>query len=210
MRKEIPLAITLITGIVIIVGLFVPHAPFGEIQQRFLSWYVIIAGFTLILGLDSLILVHSRKIRRKEEGYGYSIVLIVSLVFTLGLGVHSIIKYGSAFNAKAPFMKLYMHTMLPLSATMFSLLAFFIASAAYRAFRARNVEATLLLIAGILVMLGRVPLGSMISSQMPIIAEWIMNIPQMAAKRALFIGVGLGSIAMSLRIILGIERTYLR
>jgi len=209
-RREVPLVITFITGIVIIIGLFVPHKPFGEIQQTFLKWYVIIAGFTLLLGIDSLVITHWGKIKRRQPGFGYSVVLIASLAFTLILGIYSIIKYGSAFDVRAPFMYLYMHVILPLSATMFSLLAFFIASAAYRAFRARNVDAALLLVAGILVMLGRVPLGSMLYSKMPQIADWIMDVPQMAAKRGLLIGIALGQIAMSLRVILGIERTYLR
>jgi len=99
---------------------------------------------------------------------------------------------------------------VPCSATMFSLLAFFIASAAYRAFRARTIDATLLLIAGALVMIGRVPVGNMLWDKFPVIAEWLMSVPQMAAKRGILIGVSLGMIATSLRIILGIERTYLR
>ncbi len=63
---------------------------------------------------------------------------------------------GSLFNWMFRFM------FTPLSATMFALLAFFVASASYRAFRIRNFEATLLLVSGIIIMLGRVPIGSYI------------------------------------------------
>jgi hypothetical protein len=38
---------------------------------------------------------------------------------------------------------------------------------------------------------------------------WIMNYPNLAGQRAIMIGIGLGVVAMSLRLILGIERTYL-
>lgn len=106
-------------------------------------------------------------------------------------------------------MYVYIHMIVPLQATMFALLAFFISSAAYRAFRARTLEATLLLIAAAIVMLGRVPIGKMIWGQFPVISDWILNVPQLAAKRAINLGAYLGAIAMSLRLILGIERTYL-
>jgi hypothetical protein len=36
-----------------------------------------------------------------------------------------------------------------------------------------------------------------------------MNGPNLAGQRAILIGIGLGVASMSLRIILGIERTYL-
>ena len=105
---------------------------------------------------------------------------------------------------------LFMNVQVPLEATMFSLLAFFIASAAYRTFRARSTEATLLLAAAVIVMLGRVP----ISDQIPYInlheiTEWIMMVPTVAAKRGILLGVALGAVATSLRIILGLERSHL-
>ena len=62
------------------------------------------------------------------------------------------------------FNWMFTNVFTPLSATMFALLAFFVASASYRAFKIRNFEATLLLISGIIIMIGRVPLGSKISS----------------------------------------------
>ncbi len=54
------------------------------------------------------------------------------------------------------------------------------------------------------------PVSYYLFGHLEAVSDWIMNIPQMAAKRGILIGVWLGAIAMSLRIILGIERTYLR
>jgi hypothetical protein len=96
-----------------------------------------------------------------------------------------------------------------MASTMFSLLAFYIASAAYKAFRARSLEATVLLLAAIIVMLAQVPIGMAISRWIPQISDWILNVPNMAAKRGIALGVGLGMTATSLKIMLGIERTYL-
>jgi len=102
----------------------------------------------------------------------------------------------------------------PMMSTMFAMLAFYIASAAFRAFRARNAEATLLLLTATLVMLWRVPMGeallSSIYSGLPdLINTYIMNGANMAVQRGIIVGAALGASAMSLRIMLGIERTYM-
>jgi hypothetical protein len=128
-------------------------------------------------------------------------------------------------------MWLYTFIIVPLQSTMFASLAFFIVSAAYRAFRVRNFAATLLLIAACLVMLGNVPLGGAIwrgvgqlvhlvipgadaakiggLEAFAAIKDWLMSIATASAVRGIGIGLALGGIAMSLRIILGIERTYM-
>ena len=98
----------------------------------------------------------------------------------------------------------------PILSTMFALLAFFIASAAYRAFRARNVLASLLLIAALIVMLRfnpYMPFG--LPDYIAKLANWLMNVPNLAAQRAIVIGIGLGIVATSLKVILGIERGYM-
>jgi hypothetical protein len=99
-------------------------------------------------------------------------------------------------------------------ATMFAMLAFYIASAAYRAFRARNPEATLLLITATLVMLWRIPMGEaflrLFSDSLPnYINTFVMNGANLAVQRGILIGAALGAASMSLRIMLGIERTYM-
>lgn len=215
MRRTIPLAITFITGMLIVVAFLIPHPPIGGLEDRFLNWYLVVVGFTMLLGVDSLVRMHLKKVSKKRTGWGYSIVLLFALVLTVALGVWSWISLGSIMHRIAPFMFVYRHMIIPLQATMFALLAFFIASAAYRAFRARTVDATLLLVAAGIVMLGRVPIGAYITQalpdtlQLPVVADWIMDVPQLAAKRGIQIGAYLGAVAMSLRIILGIERTYL-
>jgi len=110
----------------------------------------------------------------------------------------------------------FQNMFVPLDATMFSLLAFYIASAAFRAFRARSFEATALLISGCIVMIGRVPLGEQLSFAIAgtdisfaSVASWILNNPNAAAQRGILLGVLLSMVAISLRIIFGIERTYM-
>ena len=92
---------------------------------------------------------------------------------------------------------------------MFAILAFFIASAAYRSFRARSTEAALLLVAALIVMMGRVPLGEYLIPLTGDITSWILNVLNASVRRAILIGVSLGAVALSIKIIFGIERAYL-
>ncbi len=207
--KGIPVFITFIVGTIMIFSFFIPHKPFGDLEKISLNWYSIIAGFTMLLGVDSLIGMHYRKITRRTGNWGYSIVLIAGFTGTVVIGIIETIRLGTAFNEASYFTYIYNYFIVPLQSTMFSLLAFFIASAAYRAFRARNFDATLLLITAIIVMLGRVPLGEQISPNLPKFTEWIMQVPQMAAKRGIGLGISLGALGVSIRILLGIERSYL-
>ncbi len=157
----------------------------------------------MILGIISLIMLHWEKIKHKKENWGFSIVTLASLV---GMSLVGLI----ASENSPVFEWLYNFILAPISATMFALLAFFIASAAYRAFRARTVVATILLLAAVIVMLGRVPIGSLISFGIfPKMAEILVNYPNVAAKRAIFMGVGLGAAATALKVMLGIERSYM-
>jgi hypothetical protein len=67
-----------------------------------------------------------------------------------------------------------------------------------------------LLLAAVVIMLGRVPVGSLIWKGFPHVTEWIMAYPNAAAKRGIRLGIDLGLISMALRMILGIERSYMQ
>ncbi|UCC44950.1 MAG: hypothetical protein JSU65_03230 [Candidatus Zixiibacteriota bacterium] len=212
MRREVPLLITAIVGITFVVSYFIPHFPFNRMDAWFADWFSIIQACAIVLGALNLLKLSAQKVIGQKKDWGYSAVIILSFLLITVIGFAEGADYrdpGTSFDW------LYVNMFIPLSATMFSILAFFVASASYRAFRARNFEATLLLVAAFFVMIGRVPVGDVITGFMPVgyrfsdLANWIMDFPQTAGQRAIMIGIGLGVVSTSLRVILGIERAHI-
>jgi hypothetical protein len=205
MRRTIPLVLTFVVGMYPIFAFFVPHRYVSNLNQDLDTWLVIVAAFALPLGVVNLVMTNIDKIKTRRRGWPYSIVLIAGLCLMTFYGI-----MGGDQGFHPDFQRMFVNVVSPLQATMFSLLAFYVASAAYRAFRARNIEATVLLIAAIVVMMGRIPFGDMITGgRMTPLSEWLMTKPNAAAQRGIIIGAALGAASMQIRVILGIERTYL-
>jgi len=214
MKREIPLLIAGIVGSVLVIQYFIPHTPFGTLNDVFSDWFSIIQATAIWLGALNLIKVAGDKVYKRQKDWQFALVVIVCFLLMVVVGFF--FSGGRRFlDAATPFTWLYDNVYNPLVAMMFALLAFFVGSASYRAFRARNKEATILLLAAFFVMLGRVPLGDTLTSWLPNwlhmsnIASWIMNVPNLAGQRAIMIGIALGIVSTSLRMILGIERSYL-
>ena len=217
MKRQIPLALCFLFGIVMIITQFSPHPVSESIFERVIFGALIIGPFALVLATITLIQTHINRIQRRTEHWEYSLVVFAGLITMVVIGV--------PFGPEKPvFVWLYTNVQVPMDATMFSLLAFFIASAAYRAFRARSMEATLLLVTALIVMLGNVPVGDLmwnkimswtglsffgVENQASAAREWILDNPNSSARRGILLGVSLGVISQSIRIILGIERSYL-
>jgi hypothetical protein len=172
------------------------------------KWLQIIGGFALVLGVSSLFQVHAVKIRRREAGWGYSFVLYAGILCTIVIGFWASGKETVEGNMTG-FGWIYNYMMVPLQGSMFAILAFFIASAAYRSFRARSREAAVLLAAAVIVMMGRVPLGEYLVPLSGDVSQWILNVLNASVRRAILIGVSLGTVALSFKIIFGVERSYL-
>ncbi len=228
MKRNLPLILAFLTGILVIISEFIPHRPFSLMINTLQDWFMIISGFAILLGQISLFQSNLAKIRNRESGWyfylagllSFCLMLIVGLMWGTqeykGLAGHGP-KLQSWLGSK-PFDYLFDWAYMPLSATMFSLLAFFIASAAYRAFIIRSFESNLLMITAVIVILGRTSFGGMLTSwlpeslkfwHLPNLSDFIMEFPNSAAQRAIMISAALGIIGSSLRIILGIERSYL-
>ena len=212
MKRQVPLVLCFVFGIAMIFTRFSPHSVSQWIYEEVISWVLIIGPFALVLATVTLIQTHTARIRRRTEHWQYSLVVFAGLIIMVLIGV----PFGPQNSI---FEWLYNNVQLPMDATMFSLLAFFIASAAYRAFRARTFEASLLLITALIVMMGNVPVGDLMWNT--VLAwtpwedgaswwrQWILDNPNLSARRGIILGVSLGVISQSIRIILGIERSYL-
>ncbi len=212
MKRQVPLVLCFVFGIAMIFTRFSPHSVSQWIYEEVISWVLIIGPFALVLATVTLIQTHTTRIRRRTEHWQYSLVVFAGLTIMVVIGI----RFGPQNSI---FEWLYNNVQLPMDATMFSLLAFFIASAAYRAFRARTFEASLLLITAVVVMMGNVPMGDFIwnsimswspwADKVSEARQWILDNPNLSARRGIILGVSLGVISQSIRIILGIERSYL-
>ena len=150
MRRQIPLILCFVFGIMMISTQFSPHSFSQSLYKEIIGWALIIFPFALIFSTTTLIRTHITRIRRRTEHWQYSFIVFVGILMMVVIGV----PFGPQNSV---FEWLFNNIQVPMDATMmFSLLAFFIASAAYRAFRARTLEASLLLITALIVMLGNV------------------------------------------------------
>jgi hypothetical protein len=220
LRRNVPVLLAFLAGTIMWAQYFIPNRKSQQVLEVFSSsWTVIIASTALILGILSALHYHFTKIQNRKPGFGYSVITLIVFVVMTIVGIFPLHIPGFkevANNPDSMYQWMFDYLYTPLAATMFSTLAFFIASAAFRAFRARSFEATALLIAGCIVMLGRVSIGEQIPiwpSNPPLhlsdLSGWIFNNLNTAGQTGILIGIILSQIAISLRVIFGVERTYM-
>ena len=196
--KWLATAIAIGVGLIVLFDFFFTLPLVNAIGAAFREWTIILTAFAVLLGLINLLSVHlSRVLRRNEPSAGYSaIVLIVAaLVFAIGL----IFQVPSA-----PMNWIFDNVYVPLQGAFFALVAFFLATAAYRALRARSIETTLMLLAALVVFIGQAPLVNAMTQA----KEWVLNVPSTAGARGILLGVALGTIATGVRLITGMDRPY--
>ena len=220
LKRQLPVLLCFLTGLVFFLQYYVPHPYSQSLLTEATVWVAIVGGFSLLLGLVSVLRGHIGKLLNLQAGWGYSLVLLAGLAAMLGIGIWSRNQITDPDSGRiTPFGWAYTYMLCPLNATMFATLGFFVASAAFRTFRLKSFEAGLLMAAALIVIFGRVPLGEFLwsklfhydalkASQTPgsmnAITEWIVKVPNMAARRGILFGVTLGAIATSLKVILGL------
>jgi hypothetical protein len=202
---QLPLLLCLLAGTFMAVQYFVPALlPY---YNRMNDYIQVVTAFSIVLGVASVVHRHVGRLQRRgrdgrrHKDWPYSIAAVLGMVVMMTVGI------GWGRDQDSIFQQIFNSILLPVQATMFALLAFYLASAAFRAFRTRSTDATILLVAAVIVMIGRLDdLGSL---GIPAVSHWILDGPNLVSKRAIILGVGLGMASTALKVVLGIERSYL-
>ena len=111
----------------------------------------------------------------------------------------------AATTTKQLFSFLNQGLFVSLGSAMFSLLGFYIAAAAYRAFRIRSFESSLMMLAAIIVMFGQMSFTLRLYGGFADWRAWLMNVPNSAAFRAIKIGASVAGLVLAFRMWFSIE-----
>jgi hypothetical protein len=197
MRRGIPFATAVIAGLVTLLGLLL----LPELGNMILGWATFLAAVALLLGISNLFIVHSGRLAR---GNGYSGVLLFAMTLMFALAATDMAGLTDDYVTLT-----FGWLQAPLEAAVASLLAFFLLFAAFRLLqRQRSVWTLLFLTVVVIVMLGQTPLPGILSDVFGSIADVIALIFVNAGMRGILIGVALGTITLSVRLLTGSEQPY--
>ncbi len=179
------------------------------------SMLMVVGAFTLPMGVVSILVAHWKNVKTRRKGWYNSVVLFGAILGMAGVAFWK--EYAPSPLAQKVYSCFFDGLYIPLGMAMFSTLAFYIVSAAYRAFRVTNIDAALMMGAAVIVMLGQIPFGMWLTSWLPLqgylsslrienISNWFMTVINMSVQRAIGFGLGIGGLAMALRIWFSLER----
>ncbi len=229
-KRRLPLLVVFLSGMTMIIAFYIPHPVSQDTIEGAQRWVRIIKNSALVLGVLSLVTTsypedpaQAGRLWLQRGGFLFFIPMVF---FGLNfLHLPEAMNFQGGIDAPAegvfsPGFWMFTNFKVSMESTMYSLLAFFIASAAFRAFRARSVDATIMLIVALFVMVGRISYGDMMSAWLQEAGilpfrlfsdgtNWIMDTWLTGAQRAVRLGIALSIVATSVRIVFGIERSYL-
>jgi hypothetical protein len=201
-KRILPVAVSAVVGLVLLIDYFLKVPALKQPATEIQDWGLIVSAFALALAAVNLLRIHGKKIAKADRQSIHSGILIAALLVTAFSGIFM----GTRSKV---FSFIFDSTFTPLAAVFYAMTAFHLASASYRAFRAKNLQAVALLVAGVLLMLGRAPVGEVIWKGFPGVADWITNVVNLAGSRGILISTAVGMVGAGLRVLAGIDRAHL-
>lgn len=202
-KRWFPLLIALVAGGIAFASFVQPN----PVSDALLEIAALVTAAAVLLGVFNVLGTHLRRITRRARDWGYSLVLIIALLGTFTVGILP------AILGRSPLITtiagdIFRYVYQPLTGAILALLTFFALRAAWRALQVRPGEASIILGVAILLLLANGPWAALIPGLNETIA-WIRAYPVLGVTRGLLLGIGIGALVASARVLLGLDQPYL-
>jgi hypothetical protein len=189
------------SGLIVLVGYFIPLLE--GVRELFLQWAVILAAFSLLIGVVNLLSVHFKKMAKVKKDGVFSLVLWVAFFITIG-----VVALDGPDGSKSVF--LFEFIQIPVESSLLALLSVTLAVASIRLLRRKASLFTYVFIGtALLVLLGIAPLyGIGEISILYQVRTWITSVLSVAGARGILLGVALGTVVTGIRVLMGVDRPY--
>lgn len=203
MRAPISTAIAISTGLLVLLGAFLPVPVLQPVRQILLSWTIPVAATAGLVAILNLLSVHWRKLNSARERDYYSIILILAFIATFAAGL-------ILGPANPGFQKVVTHIQFPVEASLMGVLTVTLTYASIRLFQRKRGWLAALFAASTVVFLILLSGFLNIDGNIPLVKELLaaLNTLPVAGARGILLGIALGSITTGLRILIGADRPY--
>jgi hypothetical protein len=196
------MTVLVVSFLLVFVPYFIPWGPLDWLSGKLMTIAAVTNAFTIVIAVYSQFRRSGRFIREKRKGWIYHIYLLVLLAI-MTLSGFIIGQHAGAYEW------LLLAVVTPLSSVIYGILAFYMASAGARAFRARSPQAALLLLAGFVVLLYQAPLTGAFFPGIEGAATYLTDTFGMSVSRMFSISVSIGAIVLGVRMLTGKEVAFL-
>jgi hypothetical protein len=202
LKTPLLIVIAIGSGVLVLVGYFIDIPVLVDLRNLLLEWALILTAVALLVGVLNLLRVHWGKLRARQKGYPYSVVLIFALMLTL-------LVIGIFGPTSQPSLWIFNYLLLPVETSLMAILAVVLVYAAARLLRRRpNAFTLIFILTALFILMGTLSIPGM---EIPFVSEfraWITQVWSTAGARGILLGVALGAVATGLRILIGSDRPY--
>ncbi|WP_448336121.1 hypothetical protein [Bellilinea sp.] len=203
MRAPVSTAIAIATGLLVLLGAFLPVPVLLPVRQILLSWTIPVAAAAGLIAILNLLSVHWRKLNSARERDYYSIILLLAFAGTFIAGL--------LLGPTDPnFQKVVTYIQFPVEASLMGVLTVTLTYASIRLFQRKRGWLAVLFTASTLLFLILLSGFLNIPENIPFVKDLLaaLNTLPIAGARGILLGIALGSITTGLRILIGADRPY--
>ncbi len=194
-------AFAIAIGLIVLLGFFFPIPVLMQLRLILTDWAVVIGAIAILVGIFNLVSVHMEKIRMRQKGSSYGVILVLSLIGTFIFGV--------AFGVESPFMQLAVDAVIvPVEAALMAILAITFVYAGIRLLRQRQDLTTVLFLAVAVLLLVAIMPKPFDNSAIDQFIIYLTGMFSRGGARGLLIGIALGTLLTGLRVLFGVDRPY--